>query len=74
MLFLLTTFALESRCKDTNISRYDKIKKKLPPRGNLFCAAAMFGLGKCIVLFFHHLGDGSYHFFGWSELVGQFVF
>ncbi len=26
MLFLLTTFALESRCKDTNISRYGKIK------------------------------------------------
>ena len=25
MLFLLTTFALESRCKDTNISRYGKI-------------------------------------------------
>lgn len=35
MLFLLTTFALESRCKDTNISRYGKIKK-MPPRGNLF--------------------------------------
>ena len=26
MLFLLTAFALESRCKDTNISRYGKIK------------------------------------------------
>ena len=32
MLFLLTTFALESRCKDTNISRYGKIKK-MPPCG-----------------------------------------
>ena len=27
MLFLLTTFALESRCKNTNISRHGKIKK-----------------------------------------------
>ena len=46
MLFLLTTFALESRCKDTNISRYGKIKK-MPPRGNLFRAAAMFVCRSC---------------------------
>lgn len=72
MLFLLTTFALESRCKDTNISRYGKIKKNAAARKS-FSARRQLGWGN-VVLFFYHPGDGVNHFFGWSELVGQLCF
>ena len=47
-------------------------KNELPPRGNLFRAAAAW-VGN-VVLFVYHPGDGVNHFFGWSELVGQLCF